>query len=194
MATNIEIEAKVLINKEEYDKIVDKMRKSAIAEYDQTNFYIETPDFALKKVGVGLRIRKMNEKYTMTLKAPMSEGLLEKNNSVTEDEYKLFRNENKFPENDIYEFVKMLGFNPDDMSIVAELTTHRIETKYGKEEYEFSIDKNEYNGITDYELEMNYNSLQKARAQLERICNQLGIDYEDNPKSKQTRALESLKK
>ena len=194
MATNIEIEAKVLITKEEYDKVVEKMSKFAIGEYDQVNYYIETKDLALKKLGVGLRIRKIDNKYCMTLKAPMSEGLLEKNNTITEDEYLKFKDHNIFPENDIYEFVEMLGFSPEIMSIVAELKTHRIETRYGKEQYEFSIDKNEYNGIVDYELEMNYNSLQKARAQLEKLCNQLSIDYEDNPKSKQTRALESLKK
>ena len=194
MATNIEIEAKVLISEEEYNKVVDKMSKYAVAEYDQTNYYIETSDLALKKLGVGLRIRKARGAYCMTIKAPMSEGLLEKNIIISEDEYLKFKEHNIFPKNEIYEFVIMLGFNPDDMSIVAELTTHRIETRYGKEQYEFSIDKNEYNGITDYELEMNYNSLQKARAQLEKLCNQLSIDYEDNPKSKQTRALESLKK
>ena len=38
MATNIEIEAKVLITKEEYDKVVEKMSKFAIGEYDQVNY------------------------------------------------------------------------------------------------------------------------------------------------------------
>ena len=102
MATNIEIEAKVLITKEEYDKVVEKMSKFAIGEYDQVNYYIETKDLALKKLGVGLRIRKIDNKYCMTLKAPMSEGLLEKNNTITEDEYLKFKDHNIFPENDIY--------------------------------------------------------------------------------------------
>ena len=87
----------------------------------------------------------------------------------------------------------MLGFEPNDMSVIAKLKTHRLETNYGEEGYEFSIDENEYNGITDYELEMAGNSLLKARTQLQRICNENGINYEENLRSKQTRAMETLK-
>ena len=48
------------------------------------------------------------------------------------------------------------------------------------------------NSQSMYELEMAGNSLLKARTQLQRICNENGIEYEDNPRSKQTRAMDSL--
>ncbi len=45
MATNIEIEAKVLITEEEYERLVKSLSKNVVAEYDQINYYIESKDF-----------------------------------------------------------------------------------------------------------------------------------------------------
>ncbi len=193
MATNIEIEAKVLINRDEYNRIVKKLQKNILKEKNQTNFYIDTKDFQLKKAGIGLRVRDLNNEKVMTLKVPMSEGLLEKSSTLKDEDFINLKINGSIPENDITEFVRMLGFEPNEMSVVAKLKTYRLETNYGEEGYEFSIDENEYNGITDYELEMAGNSLLKARTLLQRICNENGIEYEDNPRSKQTRAMESLK-
>ena len=78
MATNIEIEAKVLINKDEYNRIVRKLQKNILKDKVQVNYYIDTKDFQLKNAGIGLRVRALNNEYVMTLKVPMSEGLLEK--------------------------------------------------------------------------------------------------------------------
>ena len=194
MATNIEIEAKVLINQDEYKRIVRKLQKNILKDKTQVNYYIDTKDYLLKKSGIGLRVRALNNEYIMTLKVPMSEGLLEKNTTLKDDEFINLTFNGKIPENDTTEFVRMLGFEPNDMSVVAKLKTHRLETNYGEEGYEFSIDENEYNNITDYELEMAGNSLLKAKTQLQRICNENGIEYQDNPRSKQTRAMESLLK
>ena len=194
MATNIEIEAKVLINQDEYKRIVRKLQKNILKDKTQVNYYIDTKDYLLKKSGIGLRVRALNNEYIMTLKVPMSEGLLEKNTTLKDDEFINLTFNGKIPENDTTEFVRMLGFEPNDMSVVAKLKTHRLETNYGEEGYEFSIDENEYNNITDYELEMAGNSLLKAKTQLQRICNENGIEYKDNPRSKQTRAMESLLK
>jgi uncharacterized protein YjbK len=76
MATNIEIEAKVLIEEEGFEKIKKLYEDYANSAYIQTNYYIDTPDFLLRKNGVGLRIRSFENKYVMTLKTPLSEGLL----------------------------------------------------------------------------------------------------------------------
>ena len=180
MATNIEIEAKVLINQDEYKRIVRKLQKNILKDKTQVNYYIDTKDYLLKKSGIGLRVRALNNEYIMTLKVPMSEGLLEKNTTLKDDEFINLTFNGKIPENDTTEFVRMLGFEPNDMSVVAKLKTHRLETNYGEEGYEFSIDENEYNNITDYELEMAGNSLLKAKTQLQRICNENGIEYKDN--------------
>ena len=78
MATNIEIEAKVLISEKEYNNVLNHFKDRVIKEYDQINHYIDSDDLALKKLGIGCRIREKDNTYTLTLKAPMAEGLLEK--------------------------------------------------------------------------------------------------------------------
>ena len=172
MATNIEIEAKVLITKEDYDKLVKIYSKEKTDEFAQVNYYIESKDLDLKKLGVGLRIRKKDNSYVMTLKAPMSEGLLEKNAQLNEDQYKEFKEKGIFPDCYIKEFIKMLGFDPDLLKIRAQLKTHRIEIPLDDGKNTFSIDKNEYNKITDFELEMNSNSLLRAKNKLQEMREQ----------------------
>ena len=194
MATNIEIEAKVLITKPEYEKIVKKYKGEEAKEFDQINYYIDTKNFDLKKVGIGLRIRLLNGVYNLTLKVPMGEGILEKNSIVSKKEYEDLLNNKHFPENDVSEFIRMLGYKTEDLLIVTSLETHRYDVNYGEDGSILSIDKNTYNGVTDYELEMGGTSLLKAKTLLQKICNENGVEYEDNPRSKQTRALESLTK
>ena len=137
MAANIEIEAKALITKEEYDKIVHYYEDEVSKEYERAH---------------------------------------------------------EFPDGTIKEFVKMFGVKIEDLRILAKLSTHRIEIEDDDLTKKVAIDKNEYNGIVDYELEVEGNALDKARAQLQAICEEVGIVYVDNLKSKQTRALETIKK
>lgn len=195
MAANIEIEAKVLITKEDYEKIIHKYEDEIAKEYDQTNYYIDTPSFSLKKEGIGLRIRLSQGLYQLTLKVPMAEGLLEKDQKISFEDYKKFKKEKFFPEGNVKEFVKMLGYDPNDLIILTKLITHRIEID--DEDYatkNISIDKNDYNGITDYEIELEGESMQNTKDALKTICEECKIPYKDNLKSKQSRALETLKK
>ncbi len=194
MATNIEIEAKVLINASEYENIVNTYAGKVIAEYDQDNYYIDSDNFDLKNIGVGLRIRLKDGIYTLTLKAPMSEGLLEKNNPLTEVQFKALLKKGVLPECDIKEFIKMLGKDPETLKVQTELITHRKEIMVDDESITFSIDKNQYNDLVDYELECSGNSLSRAKDYLKRLCSVSNILYKDNQKSKETRALESIKK
>lgn len=192
MATNIEIEAKVLITKDEYDKLMSLYEDKTTDEFDQTNYYIESKDFGLRKLGVSLRIRKKGRNYHLTIKAPLSEGLLEKKASITQEQYESFKTKGIFPDCLIKEYVLMLGFEPKDLKIVASLKTHRVEIPLEEGKHILSIDKNDYNKITDYELEMNSNSLNRAKDKLKEVCEANGIVYKDNRHSKQTRCLESL--
>lgn len=192
MATNIEIEAKVLITKEDYDKLMALYEDKVTDEFDQTNYYVESKNLDLKKLGVGLRIRRKCRNYALTIKAPLSEGLLEKNTPITQEQYEAFKTKGIFPDCVIKEYILMLGFEPKDLKIVSSLKTHRVEIPLEEGKHTLSIDKNDYNKITDYELEMNSDSLNRAKTKLKEICEENGISYKDNPRSKQTRCLESL--
>ena len=193
MAANIEIEAKVLIKKEEYETFLKHFKDKITEQYEQTNYYIDTKDFKLKQLGIGLRIRNVKDSYTLTLKAPMSEGLLEKDQIIDKKTSDEAIENNIFPEGNIKEFVKMLGINVDELKVLANLKTLRTEIDDGDSETKLSADKNDYNGITDYELELEGNALEKTKASLKEICSECGIEYKDNPHSKQSRAMSTIK-
>lgn len=194
MPTNIEIEAKVLLNKEDYLKVIEHYKDSIAEEYSQTNYYIDTKNLDLKKAGMGLRIRAKNHKYVMTLKTPLSEGLLEKTEELTSEQYNLMKTSNAFPDNKIKTFITMLGFDVKDLIILASLKTERKDVKY--ESGIFSIDKNVYGTSIDYELEKEGNNLKVAEDFLVDVCNKCEIkEFTINKKAKSSRAIsEALNK
>lgn len=191
MATNIEIEAKVLISKDDYERVIKLYNKENATKITQTNYYIDTDSLYLKRYGIGLRIREKSY-YTLTLKAPMAEGLLEKKESITKEQYEALKNKQIFPSGNIKNFLLMLGVDISKLKILTELVTERTEIENFSGGEIFSIDKNSYNGLIDYELEMEGESLERAKAALKEICNELGITYKENSKSKQVRAMDTI--
>lgn len=193
MATNIEIEAKVLISEQDYKRVIKFYSKENANKIKQVNYYIDTDSLYLKKYGIGLRIREKGY-YVLTLKAPMGEGLLEKKESITEKQFLDFNDKNIFPNGDVKNFLMMLGVDISKLKIQTKLVTDRIEIDNYASGEVFSIDKNTYNGIVDYELEMEGESLERAKAALKARCEELNIEYKDNEKSKQVRAMITIKK
>jgi uncharacterized protein YjbK len=190
MATNIEIEAKVLIEEEGFEKIKKLYEDYANSAYIQTNYYIDTPDFLLRKNGVGLRIRSFENKYVMTLKTPLSEGLLEKTEKITKEGYKSMRDNGIFPENKIKSFLITLGFEIETLKILTSLKTERIDIAF--ETGLFSIDRNEYQGKIDYELEKESNNLKSGEDFLVDVRTKANIKFTINKTTKQARAFNRL--
>ncbi|MFP3488877.1 CYTH domain-containing protein, partial [Staphylococcus sp. SIMBA_130] len=52
----------------------------------QINHYFETKEFSLKELGCAIRIREKDGKYTLTLKEPHPDGLLETHDLLTKQE------------------------------------------------------------------------------------------------------------
>lgn len=192
MATNIEIEAKVLITASNYEKIMDHFKTQIESQYTQINYYIDTPNCDLRKHCTCLRIRNTKDKYELTLKTPLSEGLLEQTDEITKEDYENMSTKSIIPNGKIREFLIMLGYDVSDLKILASLTTLRTDIKVSN--YSFSIDKNTYSDITDYELEREANNLDQAKTELSQICNECNIDFVINKVSKQARAMNAALK
>ena len=193
MATNIEIEAKVLINENDYKRIIKLYNKENSTKIIQTNYYIDTDSLYLRKYGIGLRIREKGY-YTLTIKAPLAEGLLERKQSITEEEFLNIKNNDILPAGEIKNLLITLGVKIEDLRIITSLVTERTEIENETTGTIFSIDKNSYNDQFDYELEMEGPSIEIARERLATRCAELDIPYVENKKSKQIRALETIKK
>ncbi len=189
MATSIEIEAKALLTQQQYNKVLNHFDLDVADGYIQKNYYIDTKNHDLRKLGLSLRIRKLNG-YIMQFKLPMAEGLLEKSQNLVREQFDDLRKKGIFPEGDISDFIESLYINPSDLVVIASLSTLRIELEY--EDLTLAIDENRYGDNQDYELEMEATSMQKAKALLEKICAEVGIPYNENLNSKQKRAITAL--
>ncbi|HZJ89898.1 MAG TPA: CYTH domain-containing protein [Bacilli bacterium] len=190
MATNLEIEVKTLLSYPQYQQTLRHFDLDVSDGFIQKNYYIDTNDLALRNLGLSLRIRKLNG-YLMTLKLPMAEGLLEKTQILTKEQFLALRKENVFPTGSIYDFLDSLYVKIEKLEILASLSTLRIEVNYG--EHKLAIDENRYSDKQDFELEMEATSLRQARETLAKICEEIGFPFVENFESKQKRAFKALK-
>ena len=128
------------------------------------------------------------------MKAPLQEGLLEKKESISEKEFDNFKNNGVFPNGSIKNLLLMFGVDITKLKIQTTLKTERIVIENFSDNEVFAIDKNYYNGLIDYELELEGTSLERAKNSLKERCEELNIDFVENAKSKQVRAMETIKK
>ena len=188
MSNAIEIEAKALVSKEDYEKLVKAFR--GYKHFIQTNFYIDNDECYLRKEGLALRIREKYGQYEMTLKTPLSQGLLEKNEPMSEECFMSFIHGGKFPENDLKRFLTMLDVDVDTLKVKTSLTTNRIDVPY--REGKLSIDENNYSGKKDYEIEFEYNNEIDAEKILRELFAKYDIPFTLNKKTKIARAFDAL--
>ncbi|WP_058308130.1 CYTH domain-containing protein [Gracilibacillus massiliensis] len=154
MAQEIEIEFKNLLTEEEYQQLVNHFYSSNSTEMIQKNHYFETADFQIKKHHAALRIREKENTYQLTLKQPNPHGpgLLETHADLTSSEAKLSLEGNFVEKEEIEKALNNMGISHTDLKYGGMLQTYRIESNY--KDTMIVLDKSEYNGHTDYELEL----------------------------------------
>ena len=185
MNSTIEIEAKVLLTKEQYDTIVSYLGLERYRKSKQINYYIDSKDQILRKNEVVLRIREKDD-FELTFKAPLSEGLLEKDQIISWRDYERYQRDGIFPSGEIKTFLQTLGFNVEELEIISTLETLRI--RYTLEDATLCLDESHYNGQVDYELEMAASSMEHAQELIEKVLKEVGItEFKFNTLSKQSR-------
>lgn len=187
MSTNIEIEAKILVSKQEFERIRQFLKLDQVTPIRQTNYYIDDESGQLRQYGFALRIREIDNQYTLTLKSPMAEGTLEKNQLITREEYERLKNDHQFPIGKVQALLAMFGFNTSTLGIIADLTTERIDTSFQGQHV--CLDVNSYNRQIDYEIESEQSSLKYAAETLQKLCSETGVHYQENHVSKYARAI-----
>jgi uncharacterized protein YjbK len=191
MSTNIEIEAKILVNEKEFNQLKSLLKIDEKLKVTQTNYYVDDQKGSLRGYGFALRIRELGQTYTLTLKSPMAEGTLEKNQQINRDAYLALQQKSIFPTGLIKDFLEMFGFDTATFKIITQLTTDRYETTFDGRHV--CLDKNQYHGLVDYEIESEESSLKNAAETLKLLCEKAKIEYKPNHISKYARAIKTLK-
>ena len=190
MSNNIEIEAKVILSRQDYKKVFDTLKTKITDTHTQTNFYIDSQDRVLKKNDIALRIREYNRTYVLTCKTPLSEGLLEKNQELSEKVALEMINLNRFPSGGIQDFLELLDIDVSNLEVLASLTTRRNELSIDSSK--ISLDENTYGNKVDYEIEVEDSAMKLAEDRIEEILKPLGITYSLNKVANQMRAIKAI--
>src|SRR5690625_4538622 len=172
MSENIEIEYKVLLNEKQFNVLELEMPfpQHAIV---QTNHYFDTNNFLLKNHFHSLRIREVNEQYILTLKQPMDQYILETNDSLTEEEFQAWMTGNPIPKHNITKKLTELGMAVYELTYLGSLKTER--KQFSAEEIIYCLDKIIYNGLTDYELEIEVPNVEIGRVIFNNLLNKFNI-------------------
>ncbi|EHI69422.1 CYTH domain-containing protein [Streptococcus ictaluri] len=187
--TNLEIEYKTLLTKEEYKRLLSQM--THIPPVTQTNYYIDTKDFDLKAHKMSLRIRTFTDSAELTLKVPEKVGNREYNLHLDLKSAKEIIKTGILPESSALDIIKKIGLGDSQLTTFGYLTTIRREadTTIGK----LALDYNQYANIKDYELELEVTDAIKGKEDFESFLLENDISFK-YAKSKVARFSKTLKK
>lgn len=161
MKQEIEIEFKNLLTKEEFELL---KKSFSLTEQDfplQRNDYFDTPAFDLKQLGAALRIREKQGTYTLTLKQPHPQGLLETHQRLTADEALMMIETSIIIDGDVKEVIQSLGVDTSMLVHLGTLSTRRAEMK--DETGLLVLDHSTYLAEEDYELEYEVKDATKGK-------------------------------
>ena len=194
MQTNREIEYKTLLSLSEFDQL--GKRFSHVAPVLLNNHYFDTPDLKLRANKLSLRIRTFDDAAEMTLKIPQKVGNLEHNIALTSEEANAILATKTLPQNciniqNILELLKGYAIDLSAVRVLGSLTTTRreYETSIGL----MALDKNEYSGRLDYELELEVADARSGEKNFNYFLKDNQMEYR-YARSKVVRFLESIGK
>jgi uncharacterized protein YjbK len=189
-----EFESRIMLTNEEYLSIVSYYLKIYPNQkfLQNVNLYFDSDDFFLKKSHITLRVRTINDvKSELTMKIKGQNGDQEINDDLTPKEKDLLINEGIFPNGNVKESLLKLPYHLKDYKPIVSLYNRRLEIRFP--DHLLVIDKNTYNEITDYNLEIETeNSMALANQLLDEYIKKFHLSLlKQKYKGKATRALES---
>lgn len=193
MPINKEVEAKALLNKEEFTKIVRFFNLTSEKRHKQTNYYFDTNDMLFQSSRIAFRIRHIhkNDTYEMTAKLRQKDGSsIELNQIVSYRDFVILLALGILPEGDVKDRLTLL-IKDRKLYHIATLATYRYEFEY--DDGLLAIDENHYSNIIDYELEFEGESMAQCMTAIKNLLNSLGIDYVVNKMGKRARAFKAAK-
>ena len=146
-----ELEKKLLLTEDEYDYLMEHLGyESPLIQkpiVTQINYYFDTDDFSMNRQNTTCRIRLKDGKYKATMK-----------------KHSFGADQSTETEMEIYDGLESNAFTDMGLKLQGELITKRC-VVLKDANCEAVLDKNEYLGHTDYELEIEYTPEHEKDAQ-----------------------------
>jgi len=172
-----EFETRIMLTENEYFEIVSQyMRLHPNKQFlKNINIYLDTNDLFLRKNHITFRIRVINDvRCELTIKIKGSNGDKEINEDISLKEVDMILNGNYFPDGDIKNYLNSLPYSFDAYKEITRLNNVRLEIE--EDDHLLVIDKNIYNDIVDYNLEVEVNdSIENARKWLNHYAEQFNL-------------------
>jgi|LFRM01.1.fsa_nt_gb uncharacterized protein YjbK len=187
MQAGPDVQFKTLLSKEEYDILIEKFKGNR-TDF-QTNHYFDTKRFSLKALDSSLRVRE-RETLEITLKRKKGYKLLELTQPVDRETFQNLRETGVLPDGEIKnELLPLIG----DQKLVNFLSLSTLRMYLPYKNGVLFIDKSEYLGVTDYELEYSARNYHEAKKEFIQIIGEFGIKYKKADK-KIRRAFKAYKR
>lgn len=172
----VEKELKSLLTFDQYQELKSKLNWNCI--YSQTNFYYDTDDQYCLYHGITIRIRKKKDSFFLQVKIPVStEGGLH-----IKQEYE--KQIHAIPKTiSANELTTLIGMPIPTVKQIGSLITERAE--YSVADTLVCLDRNEYMGKEDFEIEIEYES--QPDYGILALTNELGVDFRKKSLGKFTR-------
>lgn len=180
----VENEFKVMLTKEQYEKIFSLFKYDKIIE--QVNYYYDTDNLKLSELHITCRVREIKGEFFLQIKLP---------NGAEHSRIELERKLTSLPEKISSEELDSLSGKTDlpDVKLLGKLSTNRAVKHF--DGCELDLDRSGYFGKTDYELEVEFTDETAARELLKKIRAETGIvSSSDVCPGKVRRFLEEFKK
>ncbi|GGE33267.1 CYTH domain-containing protein [Streptococcus himalayensis] len=186
---HLEIEYKTLLSKTAFDNLQPLFKQAPLVQ--QTNYYIDSPDFSLREHKMALRIRTYENRAELTLKIPKTVGNMEYNQLMSLEEGENLLQTFSLPAGEIKSILEQENIALSSLEILGSLTTLRREMALpiGL----LALDESQYLGTTDYELEMEVSDAEKGEQDFMDFLHTHGISYQAAP-SKIARFAQKLAK
>ncbi len=157
-----ENEFKIMLDKEQYDKLLCLYD---FKTFTQINHYYDTEELEMSERRVTVRVRELDGEYFLQMKLPTNKEF-----SRTELSRKVTTPADIITGS---ELSALAGGEFPDVKYLGALTTVRSVWKF--DGGEIDLDRSDYFGKTDYELEIEFTNEQAARSVLEKIRSELGL-------------------
>lgn len=158
----IENEFKVMLTAEQYESLLELYD---FETFTQVNHYFDTKELVMSERHITVRVRVLDGKFFLQMKLPTS---------VNYSRVELSKELPELPETlSGAELTELSGVECPDVKRLGELKTTRGVWKF--DGGEIDLDRSEYFGKNDFELEIEFTDEQAARTVLNEISSRLGL-------------------